>query len=48
MGKKVQIYTAEFRAEAIKLVLSQGFSLQGCVFRRHPATDSMVIRPPIP
>jgi transposase-like protein len=29
MGKKVQSYTAEFRAEAIKLVLSQGFSLQG-------------------
>ncbi|MBU2846868.1 hypothetical protein HF923_13905 [Acidithiobacillus ferriphilus] len=29
MGKKVQSYTAEFRAEAVKLVLAQGFSLQG-------------------
>lgn len=28
MGKKVQSYTAEFRAEAVKLVLSQGLSLQ--------------------
>ncbi|MBU2809447.1 hypothetical protein HF285_14605 [Acidithiobacillus ferrooxidans F221] len=29
MGKKVQSYTAEFRAEAVKLILAQGFSLQG-------------------
>ncbi|MHB1642709.1 MAG: hypothetical protein ACYCS8_08610 [Acidithiobacillus sp.] len=29
MGKKVQSYTAEFRAEAVKLVLAQGFPLQG-------------------
>lgn len=28
MGKKAQSYTAEFRAEAVKLVLSQGLSLQ--------------------
>ena len=28
MGKKVQRYTAEFRVEAVKLVLSQGLSLQ--------------------
>ena len=28
MGKKVQSYTAEFRAEAVKLVLTQGLSLQ--------------------
>ncbi|PKY10864.1 hypothetical protein B1757_07905 [Acidithiobacillus marinus] len=28
MRKKVQSYTAEFRAEAVKLVLSQGLSLQ--------------------
>ncbi len=28
MGKKVQSYTAEFRAEAVKLVLAQGLTLQ--------------------
>ena len=28
MGKKVQSYTAEFWAEAVKLVLAQGHSLQ--------------------
>ena len=27
MGKKVQSYTAEFRAEAVKLVLAQGLTL---------------------
>ena len=28
MGKRVQGYTAEFRAEAVKLVLAQGLSLR--------------------
>ena len=28
MGKKVQSYTVEFRAEAVKLVLAQGLTLQ--------------------
>ena len=28
MGKKVQSYTAEFRAEAVKLVLAQGLTQQ--------------------
>ena len=28
MGKKAQSYTAEFRAEAVKLVLAQGLSLR--------------------
>ncbi|WP_372609195.1 transposase [Acidithiobacillus sp.] len=28
MGKKVQSYTTEFRAEAVKLVLAQGLTLQ--------------------
>ncbi|MDE3022550.1 MAG: transposase [Pseudomonadota bacterium] len=28
MGQKAQSYTAEFRAEAVKLVLAQGFSLR--------------------
>ena len=29
MGKKVQSYTAEFRAEAVKLVLGSGILLAG-------------------
>ncbi|MHB1267978.1 MAG: transposase [Acidithiobacillus ferriphilus] len=28
MGEKVQSYTAKFRAEAVKLVLAQGLTLQ--------------------